>query len=146
MENFRTMNMNRNEALSFLRDHQPMPDDDNLTQEVIDKYDEVRKFFTANPDKEVISLFLNSYGNGDGWGVYQLVEDVFYKCHRDDVVVEIKEILENPSIADSVRYWVTQVSAAFSDVRLKKGLEISLKSKNEDIRDAAQLSIDMIDE
>ena len=146
MENFRTMNMNRNEALSFLRDHQPMPDDDDLTQEVIDKYDEVRKFFTANPDKEVISLFLNSYGNGDGWGVYQLVEDVFYKCHRDDVVVEIKEILENPSIADSVRYWVTQVSAAFSDVRLKKGLEISLKSKNEDIRDAAQLSIDMIDE
>jgi len=106
MENFRTMNMNRNEALSFLRDHQPMPDDDDLTQEVIDKYDEVRKFFTAYPDKEVISLFLNSYGNGDGWGVYQLVEDVFYKCHRDDVVVEIKEILENPSIADSVRYWV----------------------------------------
>ncbi|MCI1680106.1 MAG: hypothetical protein LKK36_09105 [Ewingella americana] len=138
--------MNRNEALSFLRDHQPMPDDDDLTQEVIDKYDEVRKFFTANPDKEVISLFLNSYGNGDGWGVYQLVEDVFYKCHRDDVVVEIKEILENPSIADSVRYWVTQVSAAFSDVKLKKGLAISLKSKNEDIRDAAQLSIDMIDE
>jgi hypothetical protein len=123
-----------------------MPDDDDLTQEVIDKYDEVRKFFTANPDKEVISLFLNSYGNGDGWGVYQLVEDVFYKCHRDDVVVEIKEILENPSIADSVRYWVTQVSAAFSDVKLKKGLAISLKSKNEDIRDAAQLSIDMIDE
>jgi len=146
MENFRTMNMNRNEALSFLRDHQPMPDDDDLTQEVIDKYDEVRKFFTANPDKEVISLFLNSYGNGDGWGVYQLVEGVFYKCHRDDVVVEIKEILENPSIADSVRYWVTQVSAAFSDVKLKKGLAISLKSKNEDIRDAAQLSIDMIDE
>lgn len=146
MENIRTMNMNRNEALSFLRDHQPMPDDDDLTQEVIDKYDEVRKFFTANPDKEVISLFLNSYGNGDGWGVYQLVEDVFYKCHRDDVVVEIKEILENPSIADSVRYWVTQVSAAFSDVKLKKGLAISLKSKNEDIRDAAQLSIDMIDE
>lgn len=138
--------MNRDEALSFLRDHQPMPDDDELTQEVIDKYDEARKLLTADPDKEVISLFLNSYGNGDGWGIYQLVEDVLYKCHRDDVIVEIKEILENPSIADSVRYWVTQVSAAFSDVKLKKGLEISLKSKNEDIRDAAQLSIDMIDD
>lgn len=138
--------MNRNEALSFLRNHQPMPDDDELTQEVIDKYDEARKLLTADPDKEAISLFLNSYGNGDGWGAYQLVEDVLYKCHRDDVIVEIKEILENPSIADSVRYWVTQASAAFSDVKLKKGLEISLKSKNEDIRDAAQLSIDMIDD
>lgn len=138
--------MNRNEALSFLRNHQPMPDDDELTQEVIDKYDEARKLLTADPDKEAISLLLNSYGNGDGRGIYQLVEDVLYKCHRDDVIVEIKEILENPSIADSVRYWVTQVSAAFSDVKLKKGLEISLKSKNEDIRDAAQLSIDMIDD
>lgn len=138
--------MNRNEALSFLRNHQPMPDDDELTQEVIDKYDEARKLLTADPDKEVISLLLNSYGNGDGRGIYQLVEDVLYKCHRDDVIVEIKEILENPSIADSVRYWVTQVSAAFSDVKLRKGLEISLKSKNEDIRDAAQLSIYMIDD
>ncbi|PWW11689.1 hypothetical protein [Mangrovibacter plantisponsor] len=137
--------MNRNEALSFLRNHQPMPDDCDLTQELIDKYDEVRKFFIANPDKEVISLFLTSYGNGDGWGVYQLVEDVFYKCHFDDVVLEIKKILENPSIADSVRYWVTQVSAAFSDSKLKKGLEISLNSENEDIRDAAQLSLDMMD-
>jgi len=123
-----------------------MPDDDELTQEVIDKYDEARKLLTADPDKEVISLLLNSYGNGDGRGIYQLVEDVLYKCHRDDVIVEIKEILENPSIADSVRYWVTQVSAAFSDVKLRKGLEISLKSKNEDIRDAAQLSIYMIDD
>lgn len=138
--------MNRNEALSFLRDHQPMPDDDDLTQELIDKYDEVRNFFIATPDKEAISLFLNSYGNGDGWGVYQLVEDVFYKCHFDDVVLEIKKILENPSVADSVRYWVTQVSAAFSDAKLRKGLEISLNSENEDIRDAAQLSLDMMDD
>ncbi len=138
--------MNRNEALSFLRQNQPMPDDDFLTQELIDKYDEARKFFIAHPDKEAISLFLNSYGNGDGWGVYQLVEDVFYKCHRDDVVLEIQKTLENPSVTDNVRYWVTQVSAAFSDVKLKKGLEISLKSKNEDIREAAQLSLDMIDD
>jgi len=146
MENYGTMNMKKNEALSFLRYNQPMPDDNNLTQELIDKYDEVRKFFIAHPDKEAIPLFLNSYGNGDGWGVYQLVEDFFYKCYRDDVVLEIQKVLENPSITDCVRYWVTQVSAAFSDAKLKKGLEISLKSENEDIRDAAQLSIDMIDE
>lgn len=146
MESYGAMNMNRNEALSFLRHNQPMPDDDVLTQELINKYDEARKFFIAYPDKEAISLFLNSYGNGDGWGVYQLVEDFFYKCHRDDVVLEIQKTLENPSVTDNVRYWVTQVSAAFADAKLKKGLEISLKSKNEDIREAAQLSLDMIDD
>lgn len=136
--------MNRNEALSFLRRHQPMPDDNELTSEIIDKYDEVRKFFIKNPDKEVISLFLKSYGNGDGWGVYQLIDDVLYKYYKDDVVLEIKVILENPAIADSVRYWVTQVSAMFSDAKLKRGLEISLESENKDIRDAAKLSIDMM--
>lgn len=137
--------MNRNEALSFLRAHQPMPDDSDLTQDLIDKYDEVRKFFINNPDNEAISLFLGSYGNGDGWGVYQVVEDVFYKCDPYYVTLEIKKILENPSVASNIRYWVTQVSAAFPDTKLKKGLEISLNSDNEDIREAAKISLDMID-
>ena len=137
--------MSKDEAICFLREHQPMPDDGSLTQELIDKYDEARVFFIENPDEEALPLFLNSYGLGDGWGVYQLVEDFFYKLDRDNVILEIKKTLEDTSIKESVRYWVTQVSAAFSDVKLKKGLEISLSSENEDIREAAQLSLDIID-
>ncbi|WP_412503120.1 hypothetical protein [Shewanella chilikensis] len=136
--------MNRSEAFAFLHEHQPMPDDNELTQELIDRYDEVRKFFVATPEKEAISLFLNSYGKGDGWGVYQLVEDFFYKCNQDDVVCEIKKVLEDPSVPDGVRYWVTQVSGVFPDDRLKKGLETSLNSEDEDIQDAAKLALDLI--
>ena len=40
----------KKEALSFLQEHQPMPKDNELTQVIINKYDEVRGFFINNPD------------------------------------------------------------------------------------------------
>jgi len=71
--------MTTSEALSFLQAHQPMPDDDVLDAhpEILQKYEEVRKYFVENPDPRCIELFLNSFGGWNGFGVYQLVEDVF---------------------------------------------------------------------
>lgn len=37
--------MNKDIAIAFLRLHQPMPNDDILDEGLINKYDEVRKFF-----------------------------------------------------------------------------------------------------
>jgi len=53
--------MNKFEAIEFLKHHQPLPDDNELTKEIIDNYDEVRKFFKSNPDEICIPLFLNSF-------------------------------------------------------------------------------------
>lgn len=141
-----TVTMTKENALNFLSRHQPMPSDENLTQDIINEYDEVRKFFIKNPDKRAIELFLRSYGEGDGWGVYQLVEDFFYQCSDIDVKKEIKKVLEDRTISDSVRYWVTQTAAAFNDEMLRNGLEISLQSKNIDIKDAANDAIELLDE
>lgn len=138
--------MTKEEALNFLSRHQPMPPDGNLTQDIINEYDEVRKFFIKNPDKRAIELFLRSYGEGDGWGVYQLVEDFFYQCSDIDVKKRIKKVLEDQTISDSVRYWVIQTAAAFKDEMLRNGLEISLQSKNIDLKDAAKDAIDLLDE
>ncbi len=138
--------MDTEEALDFLSQNQPMPSDAILSQSEIDRYDEIRRYFIKNPDVRAISLFLRSYGDGDGWGVYQLVEDFFYQCNSDDVKKEIKNVLEDESIPDSVRYWVTQVSAAFSDEMLRTGLEISLESENPDIKEAAEIAISILDE
>ena len=44
--------MTRDQALDFLQKHQPLPPDDELRQEEIDAYDEVRRFFLANHDRE----------------------------------------------------------------------------------------------
>ncbi|MFP1764037.1 hypothetical protein [Lonsdalea quercina] len=138
--------MNTEEALDFLSQNQPMPSDALLSQDKIDRYDEVRRYFVDKPDARAISLFLRSYGEGDGWGVYQLVEDFFYQCNPDDVKKEIKIILEDKNTPDSVRYWVTQVSAAFSDEMFRAGLEISLGSDNPDIKEAAEITISRLDE
>lgn len=144
MESSGDLNMNKDEALQFLSEHQPMPSDKLLTQELIDKYDDVRRFFIEHPAKEAISLFMKSYGDGDGWGVYQLVEDVFYKCDSDDVVMSISNILENPLITKGVRYWVTQLAASFPDKKLINGLNISLSSDDSDIYEAAVIALDII--
>jgi hypothetical protein len=65
--------MNKEKAIEFLKKHQPMPDDDSLSTELINEYDMVRKYFLMNPDEECIPLFLNSYGKIDGYGVYKLI-------------------------------------------------------------------------
>lgn len=76
------MNMTKKEALAFLALNQPMPNDYDITQELINKYNNVRLYFSANPAEEAIPLFLQSFGEGDGFGVYQLVEDFLYKCDK----------------------------------------------------------------
>ncbi len=65
--------MTTDDALDFLRRHQPMPDDEVLTEDLIQQYDEVRQHFIDSPDQRCIPLFLGSFGDGDGFGVYQLV-------------------------------------------------------------------------
>jgi len=80
---------------------------------------------------------MSSYGDGDGWGVYPLVDEIFYNCDVNDVVISIQKILEDRHVPKSIRYWVTQHAAAFPDKRLLKGVNISLESDGEDTRDAA---------
>lgn len=146
MENYRAMNMTKKDAFDFLFKHQPMPSDKDLTQDIIDNYDRVRLYFIENPDKDAIELFLRSYGDGDGWGVYQVVEDFYYKCQERDVKKTLKKVLEDKTIPDSVRYWVTQTAAAFNDDMLRDGLIVSLKSNNSDIKEAAEMAMNLLDD
>ncbi|EBS7636821.1 hypothetical protein CDR68_24425 [Salmonella enterica] len=137
--------MNKKEALRFLESHQPMPSDNDLTQDLIDKYDDVRVFFVNNPDVDAIPLLMRSFGDGDGFGVYQLVEDVFDKCNFDDVIINISNVLKDTSTVKSVRYWVTQLAIAFSDRRLVDGLNISLQFDDEDIQFMAASALECIE-
>ena len=41
--------MTKKEALAFLALNQPMPNDYDITQELINKYNNVRLYFSANP-------------------------------------------------------------------------------------------------
>ncbi|MHC1748065.1 MAG: HEAT repeat domain-containing protein [Cellulosilyticaceae bacterium] len=124
--------MDKEKGLSFLKENQPMPSDKNLDKSLISMYEEVRKYFLANPDEECLPLFLNSFGEYDGMGVYQLVEDVILKFKHDKVVNCLLDALK--SKYNGVKYWCTQISALFPDGKLINSLVVLLNDSNQDIR------------
>lgn len=134
--------MTQEEALEFLQKHQPMLDDTDIEQEVIDKYDEARKFFLNNFSKDCIPLFLNSFGKGSGFGVYQLVGDVLNKFDKEDVVPYLQASLL--SLKGSVSYWSVQIAANFPDQRLIKPLAILLNHSDTDVRYFSILALEQI--
>ena len=136
--------MNKEKAILFLKNHQPMPEDSKLDEQTIEMYDEVRKFFMENPDKECLPLFLNSFGEYDGNGVYQLVEDVILKFEHEEVVSCLSEALK--SSYSGVKYWCAQICSLFPDRKLIKSLEKLLTEDSDDIRIAALTSLSIIND
>jgi len=65
--------MTKERALRFLATHSPMPDDEQPTDELINEYDDGRRFSLAHPDAACIRPFMFSFGRWGGRGVYQLV-------------------------------------------------------------------------
>ena len=127
--------MTSNEALRFLRSHQPMPADRDLTPEVIQHYESVRRFFLENDDARCVPLFLNSFGDGSGLGVYQLVEDVIKAYSASDVVPHLAVALA--SNCPGVRYWCAQIAAIFPTPDLIPQLAALLDDESSDTRFAA---------
>ena len=50
------------EAISFLKEHQPMPSDVELKEDEIQMYEQVVRYFIDNPNERCVPLFLNSFG------------------------------------------------------------------------------------
>lgn len=134
--------MDKEKGLSFLKENQPMPNDKNLDESLISMYDEVRRYFLANPDEVCLSLFLNSFGKYDGMGVYQLVEDVILKFKHDEVVSCLLDALK--SKYNGVKYWCVQICALFPDKKLIDPLVKLLNDSNQDIRMAVITSLAQI--
>jgi hypothetical protein len=134
--------MTRDEAIRFLREHQPMPADGELSTETISRYDEARKLFLQHPDPESVPLFLGSFGEGDGFGVYQLIGDVIVQLDRDVVLPHLAEALR--SAHRSVRYWSAQIAALVPDSRLAERLTGLLADEDSGVRYAAVTALEPI--
>ena len=113
--------MDKDTALNFLREHQPMPADDKLTKDLTKKYDEVIDYFIESPDPLCIPLFLNSFGDGEGNELYEQVEQVFYTFTTSEVVPHLVKSLS--SVHAGVRYWSAQVAMDYSVPQLIDPLE-----------------------
>src|SRR6516162_9871217 len=131
--------MTTEQALAFLQAHQPMPDDRDLSEALIRKYDEIRQFFLAHPNPRCIPLFLTSFGAGDGLGVYQLVEDVVRRFSRETVVPHLQHGLAHPQ--RSSRYWNAEIAAHFPSPALLELLGKLLTEDDEDLQTAAAIAL-----
>ena len=129
-------------ALAFLEAHQPMPDDADLDEGLIGEYDDVRRHFLQNLDERCIPLFLNSFGSGDGFGVYPLIEDVLAQFPPEKVVPHLAAALQ--SSHQSVRYWSAQIAAIFPDQELVSPLGRLLIDEEFDVRYAAVTALGQI--
>lgn len=131
------------EALDFLRKHQPMPSDRELNKDILDKYDEVRKFFLTYREPECVPLLLNSFGAGSGLGVYQLIEDVIRIYDNSEVIPYLKSALKSNS--KSIRYWNAQIAAYFPTTELLEPLTELLGEDDYDIKYAALTALEQLD-
>ncbi len=127
--------MEKQAAISFLQANQPMPSDALMPSDLIKTYDEVRRYFIANPDTGCIDLFLRSFGEGDGFGVYQIVDEVLRQYPKSEVVPRLAMCLKSQK--RSVRYWCAEMASEFPDPSLVEPLSDLLQEGDIDIHSAA---------
>ncbi len=133
--------MNKEEALQFLWANQPLPPDDQLGERIV-MFNEVRKFFQENYDPRCLEPLLNAFGDGSGFGVYQLVEDTVDRYPSELVVPQIHKALHSPH--RGVRYWNAELAANFPSEILVDDLA-RLLDEDIDLRYAAVTALAQID-
>jgi hypothetical protein len=113
-----------------------------LTEELMTAYDEIRLFFVGNPDERCVPLFLNSFGNGSGFGVYQLVDNLIAMFPSPVVMPHLVAALRSPFTG--VRYWNAQIAALFPDPVLVPILCEMLRNDDIDAKSAAVTALGQI--
>jgi len=137
------------EALAFLQQHQPLPTDEDLAQNlaIVEEYDRVIEHFSAHPDPRCIALFLKSFGGRNGLGAYELVPKALYPLPYDLVVEELAVNLEKALYLPTITlYWNVNLCTPFVDVALREPLAPMLLHEDSDIRMAAITALSLIDD
>ncbi len=131
--------MNTEQALAFLLMHQPLPSTNKMSKELLSQFDQVRRHLIVNPDTRCLGPLLGALGEGDGHGVYQLVDQCLRAYEKATVVSALRSALE--SEVASVRMWAAELSAEYPDDALVSPLEQLARSGAEDARLSALIAL-----
>jgi len=106
--------LNTEDALDFLRNHQPMPDRPDPT--LFQRYCSILVHFEKHPDPRCIPLVLNSFGLFDDTYVYATLKRLIRRYRRETVVPHLVRACR--SHYPSVRFAAADVAAKVPDPAL----------------------------
>ncbi|MFC7371616.1 HEAT repeat domain-containing protein [Fictibacillus iocasae] len=135
--------MNHEHALTILNKYSPMPDDDQLTQEIVDEYRSVIEYIDEQPsDILYLKPLLHSLGAFDGWGVYEVTRTILVAYESSQIIPYLKEGLL--SSLNGRKYWCTLLATDFPDESLIPLLVQTLHDPLEEIRVHSAMALESI--
>ena len=136
--------MKTDDALRFLKTHQPMPGDLDITDEEGIMFSDILKHFEKNPDPGCIPLFINAVSKSTGLGMYEHIKFVLMAHQKEDVVPHLREGLCSGN--DGVKYRCCWWAIDMDAWELEDLIKPLANHEDEDIQDAASAFIEMIEE
>lgn len=135
--------MNQDEALRILNKYSPMPDDEELTEEIVNEYRKAIDYLYENPPGIIfLKPLLHSLGAYDGWGVYEITRSILVSYDISQVIPYMKD--ELLSKLDGRRYWCTLLAIDFPDESLIPMLLKTLNDPVEEIRVNSVMALESI--
>ncbi|MEH7019034.1 MULTISPECIES: HEAT repeat domain-containing protein [Bacillus] len=124
--------MNREQAIKILKKYSPMPDDENLTEEMINEYASAIMYFEENPHLSCIEPIMMTFSLDDCYGVYEHATCVLREFSNDEVVPHLIKAIRDEH--EGRRYCGTDLAKFFPDERLVSPLLICIDDLNDEIR------------
>ncbi|MGG0179117.1 HEAT repeat domain-containing protein [Gottfriedia acidiceleris] len=134
--------MNINDAVKILNKYNPMPADDQLTQKIVDEYGVAIDYLKLNPHPSCIEPILKSFGEYDGWGLYEEASLILTKFDINHVLPYLITALQSPH--NGIRYWATHIVSDFADKQLLQFLEVCIQDKIPDISENSATALGFI--
>lgn len=134
--------MESEKHLDFLKVHQPLPDDRDVDDALFHEFEAARKFFAEELDEQAVPLLIGALGNGDGHGIYPMVETTLLTYPGDVVIKALRDGLKSDHA--SVRYWSAQFSANYPNRELLEELVAAYRRGEVDTRIAVVTAIECI--
>jgi hypothetical protein len=128
--------MTVNQALDFLKNHQPMPSDWDITNEEGATFAAILKYFEQHPDSRCLPLLIHSVSTETGLGMYEHISSVLMAHESGEVIPHLREGLKtgNDGVKFRCCWWATDVDAW----ELEEEIRPLLHYPDDDVREAAQ--------
>lgn len=133
--------MDTERALTFLRSHQPMPPDHELSVDEGSTFAAIVQHFETEHDERCIPLLIHSVSPDTGLGMYEHIQFVLMAHSREQVIPHLHHGLAagNDGVRCRCCWWAADVGAW----ELADLIEPLTAHSDEDLRSAAQAYMEL---